>query len=187
MNTYWKSMAVAFCVGGALLFPIFGSDAKEAEVTVANPISTYESMADLEKGVGFRPLFMPNGTFLGGKYQISHISSISGNLAEVQYKLEDGGMITIRSEKFSTPDHPDVSGVYTGKWKEKKIGDTKVDMAKISKHDFVARWSVGNYGFAVIGNQMNKKDFNRLVSEVLVDYSQHIYGDRNPLARNVNF
>ena len=188
MRNNWKRIVAAACIGAAVLVPVFGSSAQEEPlIGMPNPIVEYKTMPELENVVGFRPLILPKGTFLGGKYKVEAISSISGQMADVRYKLGGKGKLTIRSQKFDAPSSQDISGVYTGNWKRETISQTGVDIAKFAKASYAARWVVGNYSFAVIGEHMKEKDFNRLLTEVLVDHTEYFYGQEDQVARGVKF
>lgn len=188
MKNTWKHILAAACIGAAVLVPAFGSSAKEEPlIGMPNPIVEYQTMPELEKVVGFRPLVLPKGTFLGGKYKVEAISSISGQLADVRYKLKGKSTLTIRSQRFDVPSSQDISGVYTGNWKRETIGQTGVDIAKLPKDSYAARWVVGNYSFAVVGEHMKEKDFRRLLTEVLVDRTEDFYGQDEQVARDVKF
>ena len=72
----------------------------------------------------------------------------------------------------------DISGVYTGKWEEKRIGNAQVYVAKTGSHSFAAHWTTGGYAFAVTGEGMNEKEFNHLLTGYFVDITDHYYSNR---------
>lgn len=181
MHTWKKFIAAAF-LGSALLLPLGMTSAKEAMVGMPNPLVEYSSYSELNDAVHFRPLALPKGTVLAGKYKPSAYISISGETADVRYDLEKGGSLMIRSAKVGKGSQ-DISGIYTKNWKEQNFDGTTVSVAKVQKNCYAARWKVGDYTFAVYGEKMKEKDFKKLLP-ALVDYTEQHYGDSvNPMAR----
>lgn len=188
MKKKWTYMAAAWCLGAALAFPLGRSFAmKETPVGMPNPVAAYDNFVELETAVGFRPLLLPKGTFLAGQYTVDGISSIDGSIAQVRYTLADGGSLFLRSAKMEEA-HPmkDISGVYTDKWKDKKMDETTVSIAKVGKNTYAAHWTVDGYAFSLYGEQVREKDFKKLLSDVLVSFTEHFYGaERNPMERDM--
>ncbi len=182
MKNNWKKIATAFVLGSALLLPLGMTSAKDPMIGMPNPLVEYQTYGELSDAVHFRPLTMPKGTFLAGKYKPAAYISISGNVADVRYDLEKGGDIMIRTAKVGKGDQ-DISGIYTKNWKEKNFDGVTVSMAKLEKNAYAARWKVGDYTFSVSSNKLNEKDFKKLVS-VLVDCTEDHYSvSVNPVAR----
>ena len=190
MKKKWTYMAAALCLGVALSFPLGQSFAmKENVVGMPNPIVEYTNFAELETAVGFRPLLLPKGTFLAGQYEVDTISSIDKKSAQVSYKLANGGTFTLRSAKLeAVKPMTDISGVYTNKWKDKKIDDTMVSVAKVGKNTYAAHWTVDGYAFSLYGEQVKEKEFKKLLSDVLVQFTEDFYNEnKNPMARQARF
>lgn len=182
-------MAAALALSTALAFPLCSQAAEDQAIGMPNPIVSYANYGELEHTVGFRPLLLPKGTFLANHYRVDTISAISGKTAQVRYALDDGASFTIRSAKREADQSDDISGVYSGKWKTKTISHTKVHIAKVGKDSWAAHWTEGDYAFSLFGEQMKKKDFQKLLSEVLVDHTEQFYGEGhgNPIARGAQF
>lgn len=88
-----------------------------------------------------------------------------------------GEQLTIRSSRL-TGENPDtdISGVYTGKWKDIEIGSTVVSVAKLSDKSFAAHWIEGGYAFSFMGENMKEKDFESLLSGYFIDVTEHVFG-----------
>ncbi len=182
MKNTWKKWAAALVLGSALLVPLGMTSAKDVMVGMPNPLVEYQNYSELMDAVDFRPLSMPRGTFLAGKYKPTDYIAISGQVADVRYALEDEGTLTIRSAKVGKGSQ-DISGIYGVKWKEVNFDGVTVSRAKLKDKAYAARWSVGEYTFSVTSEKLKEKDFKKLIS-VLVDYTEDNYAEsRNPYAR----
>ena len=189
MNSKWTYRVIGVFLGAALSLSVQSFAMQEAPIGMPNPIVEYANFTELETAVGFRPLLLPKGTFLAGQYEVDTISSIDKKSAQVSYRLAKGGTFTIRSAKLDeAKPMTDISGVYTNKWKDKKIDDTTVSIAKVAKNTYAAHWTVDGYAFSLYGEQVKEKDFKKLLSEVLVNFTEDFYSEnRNPMARQARF
>ena len=184
MKNTWKKIVAALALGSALLMPLGMTSAKDVVVGMPNPLVEYHSYSELMDAVDFRPLSMPRGTFLAGKYKSTDYIAISGDVADVRYELENGGSLMIRSAKVGKGTQ-DISGICGAKWKEANFDGVTVSRAKLKDKAYAARWSVGEYTFAVTSEKLKEKDFKKLIS-VLVDYTEDHYTESyNPYLRKV--
>ena len=185
MTQNWKRAVAALVLGSTLLLPLSMASAKEPMVGMPNPLVEYRTYNELSDAVHFRPLSMPKGTFLAGKYKPAAYIAISGDVADVRYGLEkDDGQLMLRSAKVGKGNQ-DISGIYTKNWKEKNLDGVTVSVAKVDKNHYAARWKVGSYTFAMYGEKMKEKAFMKLLP-TMVDYTEQHYGeDVNPYARSL--
>ncbi len=184
MKNNWKKIAAAFVLGSALLVPLGMTSAKDPVIGMPNPLVQYQTYSELSDAVDFRPLSMPRGTFLAGKYKSTDYIAISGDVADVRYALENGGSLMFRSAKVGKGTQ-DISGIYGAKWKEANFDGVIVSRAKLKDNVYAARWNVGEYTFAVTSEKLKEKDFKKLIS-VLVDYTEDQYtASYNPYLRKV--
>ena len=183
MMKNWKyALAVAAV---ALSIPAFASRAEMPRIGMPNPLVEYKSYHELAEATDSRPLFLPKGTLLAGKYQLTDYIAIGGKLSDIRYQMDDGSTLSVRTERMKGDKaERNISGVYTGRWEPRTIAATEVMTAKTADGCQAAFWTEGEYAFSLVGHKMSDDVFEALLSDVFVDMSEHFYGEEaNPLAR----
>ena len=172
----WGKLLIASIMGAAMLAPGMVSEAQmPGRIGIPNPLVEYNSYERLGQVVGFDPLFLTESF----GYKVDDYIAISRETADIRYSNDKGAKLMVRSEKMKQSEAAkDISGVYTGKWEEKRIGNAQVYVAKTGSHSFAAHWTTGGYAFAVTGEGMNEKEFNHLLTGYFVDITDHYYSNR---------
>lgn len=172
----WEKLLIASIMGAAMLVPGMVSEAQmPGRIGIPNPLVEYNSYERLGQVVGFDPLFLTESF----GYKVDDYIAISRETADIRYSNDKGAKLMVRSEKMKQGEAAkDISGVYTRKWEEKRIGNAQVYVAKTGSHSFTAHWTTGGYAFAVTGEGMNEKEFNHLLTGYFVDITDHYYSNR---------
>lgn len=157
---------------------VLGCSFPDASVlAVPNPVMVHKTYADAANHVGFVPLYLPS---VSG-YNLSRISTIAHNMAELHFDKQGAPDTTIRlrtakaAAEFA-PSPESISGVYGVEWEKQLTGSgLTVYVGKIGTTEYNAYWEVGNYRFSAYGKQIAYEDFSRLITDVLLDLSSHYY------------
>ena len=171
----------------ALVIPAFASRAERPPIGMPSPLVEYKTYHALAEATDSRPLFLPKGTLLAGQCHLTDYIAIGGKLSDIRYRMDDGSTLSVRTARMEGDRaEGNISGVYTGNWKSRTIGETEVMTAKTMDGRLAAFWTEGEYAFSVVGSQMSDDVFDALLSDVFVDMSEHFYGESvNPLARKI--
>lgn len=150
-------------------------DAAIGNVGMPNPMLSYDSYADMEQVLGFKPLIFPKSSGLveNARYVIGDTT------ADIRYKSRYG--LNGREESFLlrtargdfAPEA--ISGLYGYNWEDKTISHTRVKIAKINDSAYAAVWISGGFSFAAYGQEINYWNFIATVQDNLVDLTEHYY------------
>lgn len=143
-------------------------------ITLPNPIITYSSFYEIVQAMNFTPLYVPKKA----GYSITAMMTIDGRVAEIRYnrKWEPNVSLHVRTYRRAQGEElKDISGVIGVKWRVNVVNDTTVYIAKIDETKNVAAWAVGNYTFSAYVENLSFAAFHALVSDELVDLSNHYY------------
>ncbi len=139
-----------------------------------SPIKTYSNFNDAAKAVGYIPLYVPKKS----GYTMNYIAVISGNIVEIRYgrRWEPTVTMAIRTYKRAAGEQiKDISGVYGVKWKVNMSSGMTIYIARVSDNTNVAAWSVGQYTFAAMTENMSFAAFHSFIVEELVDICTHYF------------
>ena len=158
----------------AALLAVSGfAEAKEPMIGMPNPMVEYQSYQEMSEILDFNPLYLPQIT----GYRSYYMAAISRNIGDIRYKNDKGSELTIRTAEISDVGTHDISGIHGANWKKLQIGDTSIFFAALSKDSWAARWKEGDYVFSATGENMEQGEFLRLLSDSLVDMTEHLYKD----------
>lgn len=150
-----------------------------------NPIVEYGSYHDLKDKVGFEPLFIPK---IAG-YRCDRLAAIGNDLAEMDYGNNNGATFSVRTAKADVlSDENNISGIYGAHWVKRQVGTTEVYIAKVGDSAYAAYWQSGDYAFSASADQVTEPEFMRVLSNGLIDLTEHFYGNSTTLdARRAYF
>ena len=166
MKKIIAAMAVALSLSGMTVFAVNGEDLM---VGMPNPMVEYENYREAADVLSFNPLYLPK---MAG-YRSDDIFVIGGKTGDIRYSGADGSTIIIRSAKARS--NEDISGIYGVKWQNRRVSETTVSVAQVSPQSWAARWHVGKYVFSAVGENMKEGEFFRLLSDGLVDMTEHYF------------
>ena len=166
MKKTLAAMIAAISISGTA---VMAADTKESITEIPNPITEYRTYGEVSAALGFSPLYLPG---LAG-YQCRYISAISGKTGDIRYVKDDGSEIMVRSSRAGSMEN--ISGVYGTSWKQRRIGDTMVSVAGISKNTWAAYWKNGPYVFSAYAEHMTETEFFRLLADGPVDITEHYF------------
>ena len=147
-------------------------------VGMPSPIVTYSSFNEAAKKVGFIPLYIPRKS----GFVMNYIAVISNNIVEIRYgrRWEPNVTLSLRTYKRKPGEElKDISGVYGVKWKVDLSSGTTIYIARISDNTNVAAWSIGQYTFAAMTDNLSFAAFHALIIEEIVDLCNHYFIDIN--------
>ena len=140
----------------------------------ANPVVNLASFNEVVQAVGFTPLYIPQKS----GYTITSMMMIDNRVAEIRYsrKWEPNVSLHVRTYKRAAGEElKDISGVHGVKWRVNVANGITTYIAKIEESKHVAAWAVGNYTFSAYVENLSFAAFYALVSDELVDLSQHYF------------
>lgn len=143
-----------------------------------SPITTYANFTEAAKRVGYIPLYVPRKS----GYAMSNIAVINNNIVELRYgrRWEPTVSLVIRTYKRAVGEEiKDISGIYGVKWKVDMSSGMTIYIARVSDKSNVAAWSVGQYTFAAMTENLSFAAFHALIVEELVDLCNHYFIDLN--------
>lgn len=143
-------------------------------VQLPNPVTTYANFNEITQALGFTPLYIPKKF----GYDITAIIMIDTRIAEIRYsrKWEQNVSLQVRTYRRAVGEElQDISGVHGVKWRVNVANGITVYIAKIDENKNVAAWAVGNYTFSAYVENLSFAAFHSLVSDELVDLSNHYY------------
>ena len=143
-----------------------------------SPITTYANFTEAAKRVGYIPLYVPRKS----GYAMSNIAVINNNIVELRYgrRWEPTVSLVIRTYKRAIGEEvKDISGIYGVKWKVDMSSGMTIYIARVSDKSNVAAWSVGQYTFAAMTENLSFAAFHALIVEELVDLCNHYFIDLN--------
>ena len=146
----------------------------EQAVGIPNPIIEHANFDDLVDTVNFVPLYIPKKS----GYAVNSFVSIGKEIAEIRYgrRWEPEVELQVRTYKRKSGEETkDISGVYGVKWRMDMTSGIEIYLAKIDEKTQVAAWAVGDYTFSAYAKNLSFAGFHALVSEELVDLSNHYY------------
>ena len=152
------------------------NDNSQTPLTVAlpNPVLSYANFNEMVQAVQFTPLYIPKKS----GYDINSMMTINNKIAEIRYrrKWEQNVALHVRTYRRAADEElKDISGVKGVKWRATVANGISIYIAKISENKHVAAWAVGNYTFSAYVENLSFAAFHSLVSDELVDLSQHYY------------
>ena len=140
----------------------------------ANPVVNLASFNEVVQAAGFTPLYIPKKS----GYAITSMMMIDNRVAEIRYsrKWEPNVSLHVRTYKRAAGEElKDISGVHGVKWRVNVANGITTYIAKIEESKHVAAWAVGNYTFSAYVENLSFAAFYALVSDELVDLSQHYF------------
>ena len=150
------------------------NDTPQDNVAVPNPIVTYSTFEDAAKKVGFIPLYIPRKS----GFAMNYIAVIGGNMAEIRYgkRWEPTVTLSVRTYKRSPGEElKDISGVHGVKWKVDLSSGMTIYIARLNNNTNAAAWSVGQYTFAAMTENLSFAAFHAFIVEELVDLCNHYF------------
>ena len=146
----------------------------QENVNVPNPIVSYPSFEEAAKKVGFIPLYIPKKS----GFAMNYIAVISGNMVEIRYgkRWEPTVTLSVRTYKRSAGEElKDISGVQGVKWKIDLSSGMTIYIARVNNNTNAAAWSVGQYTFAAMTENLSFAAFHSFIVEELVDLCNHYF------------
>ena len=146
----------------------------QESVGLSNPIVAYSNFEEAAKTAGFIPLYVPRKS----GFAMNYIAVISGNIIEVRYgkRWEPTVTLSIRTYKRSPGEElKDISGVHGVKWKVDLSSGMTIYISRVSDNVNAAAWSVGQYTFAAMTENLSFAAFHSLIIEELVDLCNHYF------------
>ena len=144
--------------------------------TQQSPVTNYANFAEASKKVGFIPLYVPRKS----GYAMNNISVINDNIIELRYgrRWEPTVTLAIRTYKRAPNEQvKDISGISGVKWKVDLSSGLTLYIARINDKNSVAAWSVGQYTFAAMTENLSFAAFHAFIVEELVDLCNHYFID----------
>lgn len=148
--------------------------ANNPSVGMPNPIVSYKTFEECVEELGYIPLYVPKRS----GFTLNSISIIGGNVADLRYgrRWETEVNLMVRTYKRPVGEElRDISGVQGVKWRVDLSGDTPIYLARINENANAAAWSIGQYTFAAMTENLNFASFRTLVFEELADLSAHYF------------
>ena len=139
-----------------------------------NPIVAYVNFEDAAKKVGYIPLYIPKKS----GFAMNYIAVIGGNMVEIRYgkRWEPAVTLSVRTYKRSAGEElKDISGVHGVKWKVDLSSGMTIYVARVNNNTNAAAWSVGQYTFAAMAENMSFAAFHAFIVEELVDLCNHYF------------
>ena len=143
-------------------------------VNTPNPVVDYSNFEDAAKQVGFIPLYIPKKS----GFAMNYIAVISGNMVEIRYgkRWEPTVTLSVRTYKRSAGEElKDISGVQGVKWKIDLSSGMTIYIARVNNNTNAAAWSVGQYTFAAMTENLSFAAFHSFIVEELVDLCNHYF------------
>ena len=143
-----------------------------------SPITTYANFTEAAKKVGYVPLYVPRKS----GYAMNNIAVINNNIVELRYgrRWEPTVSLAIRTYKRAPGEElKDISGIYGVKWKVDLSSGMTLYIARVNDNSNVAAWSVGQYTFAAMTENLSFAAFHAFIVEELVDLCNHYFIDLN--------
>ena len=146
----------------------------QENVNTPNPIVAYPNFEDAAKKVGFVPLYIPKKS----GFAMNYIAVIGGNMVEIRYskRWEPTVTLSVRTYKRSAGEElKDISGVQGVKWKVDLSSGMTIYIARVNNNTNAAAWSVGQYTFAAMTENLSFAAFHSFIVEELVDLCNHYF------------
>ena len=143
-------------------------------VNTPNPVVPYSNFEDAAKKVGFIPLYIPKKS----GFAMNYIAVIGGNMVEIRYgkRWEPTVTLSVRTYKRSVGEElKDISGVQGVKWKIDLSSGMTIYIARVNNNTNAAAWSVGQYTFAAMTENLSFAAFHSFIVEELVDLCNHYF------------
>ena len=143
-------------------------------VNTPNPVVHYSNFEDAARKVGFIPLYIPKKS----GFAMNYIAVISGNMVEIRYgkRWEPTVTLSVRTYKRSAGEElKDISGVQGVKWKIDLSSGMTIYIARVNNNTNAAAWSVGQYTFAAMTENLSFAAFHSFIVEELVDLCNHYF------------
>ena len=150
------------------------NEPSQDNVAVQNPIVTYSNFEDAAKNVGFIPLYIPRKS----GFAMNYIAVISGNIVEIRYgrRWEPTVTLSVRTYKRAPGEElKDISGVHGVKWKVDLSSGMTIYIARVNNNTNAAAWSIGQYTFAAMTENLSFAAFHAFIVEELVDLCNHYF------------
>ena len=150
------------------------NDTLQNSTNEANPIVAYSNFEDAVKKVGYIPLYIPRKS----GFAMNYIGVLNGNVVEIRYgkRWEPTVTLAVRTYKRSPGEElKDISGVHGVKWKVDLSSGMTLYIARVDNHTNAAAWSVGQYTFAAMAENMSFAAFHAFIVEELVDLCNHYF------------
>ena len=146
----------------------------QENANASNPIVAYPSFEDAAKKVGFIPLYIPRKS----GFAMNYIAVIGGNMIEIRYgkRWEPTVTLSVRTYKRSAGEElKDISGVQGVKWRVDLSSGMTLYIARVNNNTNAAAWSVGQYTFAAMTENLSFAAFHSFIVEELVDLCNHYF------------
>lgn len=147
---------------------------------IPNPYVSYATYQDAARVLGFCPLTLSrdSGYVLDGAFVIG---GHSADLSFVRLGQIDT-TVRIRTALKKKISKENLSGIYGIKWNKQPVNKTILNIAQLKPQSFAACWETGNYVFAVQGKGMEKAAFQNLLTNSLVEDTEHYFisFEKNP-------
>lgn len=150
------------------------NEPSQDNVAVPNPIVNYSNFEEAAKKVGFIPLYIPRKS----GFAMNSISVIGGNIVEIRYgrRWEPTVTLAVRTYKRTPGEElKDISGVHGVKWKVDLSSGMTIYIARVNNNTNAAAWSVGQYTFAAMTENLSFAAFHAFIVEELVDLCNHYF------------
>ncbi len=171
MNGLKRSLAIASAC--LVLAPAAFAAPQVKGAQIPNPIVDYDNYADAAKVLGYAPLYLTKDS----GYACTHISLISKEMADLGFaKLgQPDTTLRIRTALNKVNKDNNLSGIYGAKWEKKTVNGEEVQIAKLGDQEYAAQWNNGKYSFAVQAKGLDGAGFESLLSNSLVDTTDHYF------------
>lgn len=171
MNGLKRTLAVASAC--LVLAPAAFAATPAKGVQIPNPIVAYDTYDAAAKAAGFTPLYLTKDS----GYACTYISVISKELADLGFtKLgQPDTTLRVRTALKKNNKNNNLSGIYGAKWEKKTVNGKEVQIAKLGDNEYAAQWDQGKYSFAAQAKGLEGAAFESLLSNSLVDVTDHYF------------
>lgn len=160
--------------GPAFAAPVTGRE------QIPNPYVSYATYQDAVRILGFCPLTLSRDS----GYAPDGYSVIGGRSADLSFLRlgQPEAKVRIRTALKKEISKEELSGIYGIEWNKQRINETNIETAQLGPQSYAARWETGNYVFAVQGQGMEPAAFRRLLTNSLVEDTEHYFisFEKNP-------
>lgn len=159
---------IAFGIAAATAMPSFADNL----VQMPNPMRPYNTYNEMAASLSFKPLF------LAGAPEFKETARYTiGSISDIRYRGKEGKEISIRTMyKPGVEISPEsLSGLYGGRWKPVRIGQTAVLVTKLANGIKGAAWTNGGYFFSVTANGIDGSELKNILRYRLIPVTEWLY------------
>ena len=147
-------------------------------INVSSQVKNYSNFEEAAKKVGYVPLYIPKKS----GFSMNYIAVVNEKIVEIHYgrRWEPTVTLSVRTYKRA-PDEKlqDISGLSGVKWKTDLSSGSTIYIARVSDNTNAAAWSVGQYTFAAMTENLSFAAFHSLIIEELFDLCNHYFVNVN--------